>query len=283
MKIFKNSKLDFFLVMYAIIGIALPFVISSFDVIYWLLLTPIQVVFMVVIMNTSMHHHTHVPIFRNSHLNRVYELILSAATFMPFQFWKYTHLVHHRYNNDVPVNGVVKDPLSFYRFGKDGKPENFWSYVVMGLVRDLSGEAVNDLRNTCSTKYAFNQHTKARSEKLAILFFMLTIMIVSFWYAVYYMLVVILALLVNNANSYGEHYQAVDPSDFRCDSVGSYSVWFNFLCFNSGFHQEHHVKPGLHWTRLPELTETLPKNRKTINGMYIVNAPLINDFKELFK
>tara|TARA_R110000868_G_scaffold144576_5_gene363852 strand:- start:362 stop:649 length:288 start_codon:yes stop_codon:yes gene_type:complete len=91
-----------------------------------------------------------------------------------------------------------------------------------------------------------------------------------------------LSLIGNNAKSYGEHYLTVDPNNYQLNSVGSYGRIFNFLCLNNGYHQEHHVNPGLHWNRLSELTTTLPKNRKIIKGIYAFNTPLWNDFKELW-
>jgi hypothetical protein len=32
-----------------------------------------------------------------------------------------------------------------------------------------------------------------------------------------------------------------------------YGRLYNLLCFNDGFHAEHHAHPGIHWARLPEL------------------------------
>jgi hypothetical protein len=34
-----------------------------------------------------------------------------------------------------------------------------------------------------------------------------------------------------------------------------YGAIYNFLCFNDGYHAEHHASPAIHWTRLPSLTD----------------------------
>ena len=285
MKVFRNSILDIFLVLYALVGFLLPFFIALYieNIWFWVLLTPFQIIYTVVLMNTSMHHHTHVPIFNSTILNRIYEIFVGMPSTIPFQLWKYYHLTHHKYNNDMQKDGIVKDPISFYRYGKNGKRENVWSYIVYGLYRDLSGISERDIENTCSTKFKTLDRKKLRIENTMIVLYFLSIMFVNIWYSLFYIIVIFLTLVANNANSYGEHYNAVDHSNFRCDSIGSYNKLYNFLCFNSGYHQEHHVKPSLHWTKLPEITCTLPEKRTQIQGMFMFNAPFLNDLKELFK
>lgn len=34
-----------------------------------------------------------------------------------------------------------------------------------------------------------------------------------------------------------------------------YGRIYNFLCFNDGYHAEHHAAPAIHWTKLPHLSE----------------------------
>jgi hypothetical protein len=36
------------------------------------------------------------------------------------------------------------------------------------------------------------------------------------------------------------------------ESVSHYGRIYNFLCFNDGYHAEHHAAPGIHWTNLPQ-------------------------------
>jgi hypothetical protein len=35
-------------------------------------------------------------------------------------------------------------------------------------------------------------------------------------------------------------------------ATSHYGAIYNVLCFNDGYHVEHHANPGIHWTRLPE-------------------------------
>jgi Fatty acid desaturase len=37
--------------------------------------------------------------------------------------------------------------------------------------------------------------------------------------------------------------------------VSHYGFTYNFLCFNDGYHAEHHADPSIHWTELPHGTE----------------------------
>ncbi len=39
-------------------------------------------------------------------------------------------------------------------------------------------------------------------------------------------------------------------------TTSHYGKLYNLLFFNDGYHVEHHAKPGLHWTRLPESHES---------------------------
>jgi hypothetical protein len=38
-------------------------------------------------------------------------------------------------------------------------------------------------------------------------------------------------------------------------TASHYGRLYNLLCFNDGYHAEHHARPGVHWTRLPERVE----------------------------
>ena len=66
------------------------------------------------------------------------------------------------------------------------------------------------------------------------------------------------------AENYLEHYGSV-PGSRLTDSVSSYGAVYNLVWFNNGYHQEHHLKPQMHWTRVAEVRpEMLPEDRRRV-------------------
>lgn len=75
-------------------------------------------------------------------------------------------------------------------------------------------------------------------------------------------------------SEYCHHYGA-DDRDTRTDSVSSYGGLSNFLTFNVAYHQEHHARPGVHWSRLPELrAEMAPEAERRVIPHSILLNPL---------
>ena len=73
----------------------------------------------------------------------------------------------------------------------------------------------------------------------------------------FYLPVWYLGIAAAQAENFLEHYSA-RPGDRTADSVSCYGSLYNLLRFNHGYHQEHHYRPQVHWTRVPELKHLLP-------------------------
>ena len=74
-----------------------------------------------------------------------------------------------------------------------------------------------------------------------------------------------------------EHYHASNHRSRLADSVSYYGRWYNILMFNEGYHQEHHLKPHLHWTRRPEVHREYQSQFKEA-GAYEARKPPILGF-----
>lgn len=253
-----------------------------------LILMPVQVWLITAVINTSMHHHTHWFVFRNKILNSIYEIVLSAATGISAQHYRWAHMRHHRFVNDRPVDGVCKDPVSVWLSGKKGQPENVWifswKFVCPMLAKPYLYFFMPQMYRKRYTQYLVNT-IQERNEYLASVIYTALLLFLNFKYAAWYLFIVLpVSHVLMMVWNYGEHWRALHlREDNTRNSISVYNAWYNGLCFNSGYHQEHHHKPLTHWTKLPEITASLPSDRPIAKGMHIFNVPWWQHLKDLFR
>jgi fatty acid desaturase len=188
--------------------------------------------------------------------------------------YKYHHLTHHQYANDPIQNGITLDPSSTYRYGKDGRQEGFIRYCALSLFRDGgTGDAYREaMRHGQKPQFAMEVAWIALvgSVWLAIDWRWVLVAFVPTFYFGWF-----LALLEN----YYEHHRARNHQDRFADSVSYYGRWYNVMMFNEGYHQEHHLKPHLHWTRRPEVRRE-HRTRFAEAGAYEASLPPVLGFLE---
>jgi fatty acid desaturase len=288
--IFKYSWKDTFLILQAVLAIAVAFSMAVIDpAIGWLIIiAPFHIMLIVCIQNSSLHHHTHWPTFNRKFLNQAYELLLAGSSGVSPQTYRISHSIHHKYVNDLPTNGPSRDRISVFGHGVDGQVENVWKFCYRIARQNFIGPWKYVL-------YQMWQHTQPktpmmnfvlwRREQFVIVGFFLAVMLINFIYGLWLLFVIYsLAHFLNYSWHYGEHYGAYHyRGDTTQDSVGIYNQWYNVICFNAGYHQEHHHRPGVHWTQQPEITKLLPSTRITTNGMHITNVPWLAHLKLFFK
>lgn len=289
-KLFKHSPKDSFLIAQTLLAIVLAYTMALLDLsACWnLLIAPLHILLILNIQNSSLHHHTHWATFNSKTLNNAYELLIAAASSSKPQMYRLVHTIHHKYVNDSPINGKTKDDISVFANGINGEVENVWRFCVSRAI----------VAWTDPWKYVFYQNWKSekskmsmmnfvqwRREQFSIVIFFLSILALNLVYGMWLLFVIHFAAhFLNYSWHYGEHYGSYHyRGDTTQDSIGIYSKWYNILCFKSGYHQEHHHRPGTHWTKLDDITPLLPKTRVIVNGMHITNVPWVEHFKLLFK
>jgi fatty acid desaturase len=289
MKLFRYSPKDAYLFLYTLAMLALPYYMAVYTEpsVWWILVGAVQSYLIANLQNTSLHHHTHWPTFNSNRLNSYYAVLISAASGVGQQAWKTAHLLHHKYVNDpLDNNGKTYDPASVFKFGKNQEPANFWVFIwKFGWPTFVSMFRTEKILSSTPNQPIVQRYQQQYSkEQIAIKIFLLSIFVINFWYGVALLVVYFLAHLENFAISYGEHYGVLDRrGDTTQDSVGSYNWFINFIGFGAGYHQEHHHRPGIHWTNLQLVTPILHPDRKLIPGLHIMNNPFWTHFKLLFK
>lgn len=219
------------------------FVRSPWWVIAWMLVT-LLAKSMVCAWN---HHHQHVPTFRMVWLNRLMEIVYALQTGISTNGWVLHHNLGHHLN-----------------YLDQSKDESAW--------KDRSGKPMGTLRYTATvalTGYwraylAGRRHPKYQRGFLsgaAITAFILLLLATIDWLNTLILFLVPMAagLFVTAWHTY-YHHAGLDTDDPFRASHNIMNRWYNIFTGNLGYHTAHHLKPGLHWSRLPEFHATIAHN-----------------------
>ncbi|MDJ0344798.1 fatty acid desaturase [Streptomyces sp. H10-C2] len=219
------------------------------------------------------HLFVHQPWFTDNRLNAVLSVVSSANIAQSVQGYHLTHVRnHHRYNNDRKRDGTTADITSTYRYSRDDGHAPLWWYLVCGLASSAKewvvtwamlrrGCAVGPRETTLLELAARNpgrrvaELRQVRYDRLTYLAFTVLLAVLSWqWTLLCYLPSVALAFTLVNVQNYYRHFGA-EPESRYANSVSHYGRLYNLVTFNDGYHQEHHLRPTTHWSRLPEVAE----------------------------
>jgi len=220
------------------------------------------------------HFFTHTPWFSSVFLNGCVSLLNSVNIGQSVQAYHLTHVRnHHRYNNDQGKSGLPpNDTSSTFVGGKKGKHVGLVQYAFYGAAVTLFNCLLAVGRAVCfvgirsraveaELNYSRDGLSRAREtaqlhrDRLAQAVALIILLWVAWdWVLLCYLPALYIAFAIVNIQNYYEHYGA-DPDDRFANSVSYYGRFYNFLAFNDGHHQEHHLAPTAHWRMLPALRE----------------------------
>lgn len=193
------------------------------------------------------HNTVHVPIFYSTKANKLFQIVLSftyghpVTAFVPghnFSHHKYTQTLKDSQRTSkmrfkinffnqllyafVMANDVLSAELRFAKKMYKEKPKWFWQYAIeLGLV--LGIKAI--LLIVDWQKFIF-------------------LVLIPHQYAVWGVL----------GTNYFQH-DGCDETHPYNHSRSFSGKWLNAIMFNNGYHGAHHMKPGLHWSKLPQFHE----------------------------
>lgn len=239
----------------------------------------------------SYHNHVHTPLFAPRSLNLVFGLFASAVSGVPATGYRIGHLYHHQHTIDYSqfplrewlglgsFRGIARRLLLTADVFRLGMLVTTLRLLLAPVPRDLvqpapeqrypSGDAylthlfqvtLYQIRTSSRAVRAtiFAQALSATLYLAALCamdwrFFLVVFVPSSFLYG-----------LLAQCGEYGQH-NGVDASNARADSVSAYGRLYNVLFLNSGYHQEHHVRPGVHWMKLPQFRQEMaPESERVV-------------------
>ncbi|WP_337263989.1 MULTISPECIES: fatty acid desaturase family protein [unclassified Serratia (in: enterobacteria)] len=275
MKIWKYSRWDVLMLMMSL---------SQFVVTIWLAVqwgeaswgAWILNVMLLVLMTTYniiviSHFFTHTPWFSSAALNAAVSVLNSINIGQSVQAYHLTHVRnHHRYNNDQgKQTQPPQDTSSTYLEGENGEHISLMSYTVRGALGTwwrswvacgkalcfwkCHSEAVEPaLYYSRSEAASARERAQLRWDRVAQGAILILLLFLAWdWVLLCYLPSLYLAFVLVNVQNYYEHYGA-NPDDRFANSVSYYGRFYNFMAFNDGYHQEHHLAPSVHWRKLPQ-------------------------------
>jgi fatty acid desaturase len=220
------------------------------------------------------HLFTHVPWFKSPVSNGLVSLLNSINIGQSVQAYCLKHVRnHHRYSNDPKAaDGTTKDTSSTFRDGVDGEHASLLRYALLGALSTIKETAwvqmsvtrlwrVGAHESELLTLAAPSGEKRSRElrqiqlDRIAHFVGLLIFAWMSWdWFLICYVPALYVVFALVNVQNYYEHYGAV-PSDRAANSVSHYGRLYNLLTFNDGYHQEHHLCPGAHWSEMPMVRE----------------------------
>jgi fatty acid desaturase len=263
--IFSHSSKDMYLVLLSALNlVVILWAIIQFQELS--VITLIMLSLLIIFLNCTnyqciAHNFIHNPFFRSPTLNFIFSVFNTLPLGVPQSLYRVHHLLHHRYNNGPPTPGNGNDcgdPSSIYQYASiSGCPEHIASYAFRGPLRVNIRTLYRKLSKLFKKRYW--------AEIAALCGFWLGLAAYDIKaFPIFYLPVWYLGQVSAYAENYLEHYGA-NPLNKLKDSVSCYGALYNLIWFNNGYHQEHHLRPAVHWSRIKEVkAEMLPAAERRV-------------------
>lgn len=215
------------------------------------------------------HSFVHTPWFKSNLLNRIYLALNSINIGLPQIHYCHEHLQHHRYGNDrLDAAGQTQDPTSTFANGKNGQHENMLTYCALGLFRT---DLLASFREICK-----RGGTRQLWFELFACGAGLMVYLLLSWQFVLFVLLPTLYLgwFLEHLENYYEHFGGT-PENRYANSTSYYGQLYNALFCNEGYHQEHHLRPNVHWTQRPQTRIELQEGLDQANRVILRLPPVL--------
>ena len=267
-KIFAHSNWDIIPVLLAfghlafVVGLYLAYPVAP-----WWLLIVWGCVYAISIswnINSISHNFLHNPFFNSKVLNYAFSWLESITIGFSQIMYTYIHNKHHTGNSDRPnADGNTIDYLSIYRHGKNGQPENVWSYTFLGFFRD----DMIDMEKQIKAKKPFD----ALWGKIELFSFLGLALVMAYfnWHAVLFMVpFYYLGNCLSSLNGYYEHLNG-NPDVPIAWGVSTYNKFYNWIWLYNGYHAEHHYRPKMHWTKMVQFRNQIREEQEKA-GVHVI-------------
>lgn len=185
------------------------------------------------------HHHQHLHTFYQPFLNRLLEIVYTFHTGITTNAW----VLHHVLGHHINYLDQEKDESKWMR--QDG--------TTMGEFEYTAKLALSGYPTAIGVGLRFPRYLTGLFGMGTLVLILLVGLFAYNWQnaLILFALPMVTGYVFTCWATYAHHAGLDTENHFEA----SYNVmhrWFNVCTGNLGYHTAHHVKPGLHWSKLPE-------------------------------
>jgi fatty acid desaturase len=233
---------------------------------WWLALLPLGI--LTVFLFTLSHECTHYTPFRTRWLNNLVGHATSLPLMLPFAWFRYFHLAHHKFTNDP-----ARDP----ELEHGPRPETWGQFLIylsgLGYWRGMAGTLWRNAFGPIDAPYLpARQHGAIRREARVLLVLYTLIALSLIWTPLALWLWIVPVLIGQpflRLYLLAEHGRCPPVANMLENSRTTYAGWpVRFIAWNMPFHAEHHSFPNVPFHKLPELNHDLAPLLKSTSPSY---------------
>lgn len=167
--------------------------------------------------------------------------LLSLVMGLPLQGYRWHHMNHHRWNNELP------DYSTTWRDTPGGpRPWPLWSYVL-GWPRQLVRSGLAMRAADAAGQVPRLVRRAIRREQAALLVTIAVLAVAAPAVAAAYVGMVYVGWMLIALQNYGQH----PPRQYGQERPASYyGALYNRMFFRNGLHAEHHERPHVPWSEI---------------------------------
>ena len=234
---------------------------------FWPLLLPIQG-FLITFLFTLEHEATHKTPFASPTLNEWTGRICGLLLFLPFEWFRYFHLAHHRWTNIPGSDPELASPRPATRrqwlLQVSGFP--YWLSQLRLLASLATNRPVADyVPSTALPRVRREARLLIALYALAVLSLTKTPVLLQIW-----LLPIIIAQPALRLYLLAEHGDCPFVADMLQNTRTTYTTaLIRFLAWNMPYHTEHHVFPAVPFHNLPALHRLMKQELRVTASGYV--------------
>jgi len=233
----------------------------------WPVLMPVQGILLVFLFTLS-HECTHQTPFRTRWINEALGHCIAILIALPFTWFRYFHLAHHKYTND-PDN----DP----ELAGGGKPRTWPAWAVYlagwGYWRSAAQTLLTNAFGQISAPYLPKRRHRAMRREARLLLMIYIIAGFSLYYTPLLLWIWFIPVLIGQpvlrAYLLAEHGLCPPVADMLENSRTTFTNRLvRALAWNMPYHCEHHAFPAVPFHKLPDLHRHTAAHLKSTSDGY---------------